>query len=107
MFSFTRVYLLGNLEWDSKTAGFDITVVQQNTLLEIRNVNKWTSSDYIVEQQLRNADLGEYKLNMIIFKKAFDGMQMESVMLTHYTKIIVEGNFIKIGIVSCKIRLRE
>ncbi|KAF0686718.1 Uncharacterized protein FWK35_00034944, partial [Aphis craccivora] len=91
----------------TKAAGVDAKVVHQKTLLEINDIDEWSTKSEIVNEVSQNASLESDLVSIISLRKRF-GTQTALVLLpTHYAGTLIEKKHIKIGLVSCKIRLRE
>lgn len=61
----------GVIEDVTKAAGMDAKVVEQKTLIEIREIDEWSTKKEIEDEITQNASLGSDLVNVISLKKRF------------------------------------
>jgi len=94
----------------AKSAGQDASVrlLQQKTMLEIRDIDAWTSKEDIADSIERKTAVAKSNIYVVSLRASYGGTQTALVLLpTSQARVIVDKVRLKISVVSCRVRLAE
>jgi len=94
----------------AKSAGQDANVrlLQQKTMLEIRDIDAWTNKQDIAESIERETAVAKSNIHVVSLRASYGGTQTALVLLpVSQARAIVDKGRLKISVVSCRVRQAE
>lgn len=92
----------------AKSAGpeTEVRTLQQRALIEIRDLDQWTSSKEVLDEVCRSTGVGQEAVKVISLRKRFGDSQMALVSLPlSDSRGLVSSGRLRVGMVSCRVRL--
>lgn len=92
------------------SAGQDVSVrlLQQKTLVEIRDINAWSNREDIVESIAREAAVPRDNVKVINLRTSYGGSQTALILLlVSQACDVIEKGWMRISVVSCRVREAE
>lgn len=88
--------------------GNEERTLQQRALVEVRDLDQWTSSNEVLDEVCRTTGAGQEAVKVISLRKRFGDSQMALVSrpLSDSRGLVSSGR-LRIGMVSCKVRMAE
>ncbi|KAE9542319.1 hypothetical protein AGLY_003446 [Aphis glycines] len=94
----------------ARSAGEEVTVktLRQNSLLEIRDLDQWSTAEEIALAVASSVGVGRDALKVLGIRKSFGGSQ-KAVVLAPSASVrgLLASGRIKVGMVSCRVRLSD
>jgi len=88
--------------------GFNVKLLQQRSLLEIRDIDTWSERGAVADSIAREAKLPIDMVNIVSLRPLYGRSQTALVFFpTSHANSIVAGGRLKISVVSCRVRLAE
>lgn len=93
----------------SRTAGnVGVRLLQQRSMLEIRDIDVWSDRGVVADSIAREAKVPIDMVNVVGLRSVYGRSQTALVLLpTNHANSIVAGGRLKISVVSCRVRLAE
>lgn len=94
----------------AKSAGpeTEVRTLQQRALIEVRDLDQWTSTTDVLEEVCRSAGVGQEAVKVISLRKRYGGSQMALVSLPlSDSRGLVNSGRLRVGMVSCRVRMAE
>lgn len=94
----------------AKSAGQEASVrlLQQRTLLEIRDIDAWSNKEGIADSFEKEAAISRENVKVISLRTSYGGSQTALVLLpASQVREIVKKGRLKISVVSCRVREAE
>jgi len=94
----------------ARTAGTEVEVraLQQRALLEVRDLDQWTSSKEVLDAVATNAGVGQEAAKVVRLIKRFGGVQSALVSLPREASLrLINTGRLRVGMVSCRVKLAE
>lgn len=92
----------------SRVVGYEASVrlLQQRTLLEIRDIDEWSDRGDVEDSVARGAKVPKDLVNVLSLHPAHSRTQTAFVLLpASHARTVVDGGRLKINVVSCRVRL--
>ncbi|CAI6358435.1 unnamed protein product [Macrosiphum euphorbiae] len=94
----------------ARSAGPDVQVksLQQRALVEILDLDQWTSSDEVNQAVAGAASIGQDTVKVVSLRKRFVGSQLALVSLPQVaSRKLTNAGRLRIGMVSCRVRMAD
>ncbi|XP_008180149.1 uncharacterized protein LOC103308492 [Acyrthosiphon pisum] len=94
----------------AKSAGpeTEVRTLQQRALIEVRDLDQWTSSKEVLDEVCRSTGVGQEAVKVISLRKRFGDSQMALVSLPlSDSRGLVSSGRLLVGMVSCRVRMAE
>jgi len=94
----------------AKSVGQDASVrlLQQKTMIEIRDIDAWASKEDIMDSIERETAVAKSNIYVVSLRASYGGTQTALVLLpSNQARVIVDKGRLKISVVSCRVRQAE
>lgn len=93
----------------ARTADSNVGVktLLNRTIFEIRDMDEWTNEEEIIAAVTASSGAQRETLRVFSLKKQYGGVQVALVSAPADVSKIVEGQHLRLGIVSCRVRSYE
>jgi hypothetical protein len=99
---------LSALKWWSADPGIEVPDLQQRALVEIQDLDQWTSSSEVLQAVSSSVGIGQKTMKVISIRKRFGGFQIALVSLPlGGTNGLISSGRLRVGMVSCRVRMAE
>lgn len=85
----------------------NVRVLQQKTLVEIRDIDSWSDKADIVESIARDTTIEKDSINIVSLRTAYRSQTALVLLPMSQARLIVAKGRLKISVVSCRVRLAE
>lgn len=83
----------------------EVKAIQQKALLEVRDIDQWSSKNDVAEELSRNVNLGNHKAEIISLRHTYSTQTALVLLPVDHTFNIAKKRHITIDLVSCRTRL--
>lgn len=88
--------------------GNEVRTLQQRALVEVRDLDQWTSSNEVLDEVCRSTCADQEAVKVISLRKRFGDSQMALVSLPlSDSRLLVSSGRLRIGMISCRVRMAE
>lgn len=88
--------------------GNEVRTLQQRALVEVRDLDQWTSSNEVLDEVCRSTCADQEAVKVISLRKRFGDSQMALVSLPlSDSRVLVSSGRLRIGMISCRVRMAE
>jgi len=94
----------------SRSAGtdFEVRALQQKVLVEVRDLDQWTTGDEVIEAMASATGSPPESLKVVNLRKRYEGTQMALVSLPiGASRGVLSTGRLRVGMVSCRLRMAE
>ncbi|XP_029348437.1 uncharacterized protein LOC115034968 [Acyrthosiphon pisum] len=94
----------------SRSAGteFEVRALQQKVLIEVRDLDQWTTADEVMEAMATATGSPPESLKVVSLRKRYEGTQMALVSLPiGSSRGVLSTGRLRVGMVSCRLRMAE
>ncbi|XP_015377042.1 PREDICTED: uncharacterized protein LOC107171317 [Diuraphis noxia] len=87
---------------------FQVKSLQRRALVEILDLDQWTSSDKVTHAVARAAIIAQEIIKVVSLRKRFGGSQLALVSLPRETsRKLINAGRLRTGMVSCRVRMAD